>query len=557
MRLRLDLFILTALLWGGWALGSQLMPVWFWFIPGVLTVGFATWLVITALSDRLWAISAGLCPVPRWVWPGLVVGAALLLGLSRLYPIRLIDVPGPVVFALGVACLFTAVSNDPRIAVRDRLPAWILIIIAAGLILIGLAAFAAIATPLTVIFAFALWLFSIQLFLVVPLALYHFLTERTADTEFALSDDLPMVSVLIPAYNEEDTIEGTIEAVLASTYPAGLLEIVVIDDGSTDATNRIAASYRDRGVQVYRRPNGGKHAALNLGLRCSSGEIVVTVDADSRIAPEAIGEMVAQLQLDDDVGCVGGTVRVANTDSALTRLQALEYAFDINTSRRAFSVLDVVPIMPGCMSGFKRRALEDAGGFSPDTVAEDFDVTIELLKNGWHTRHSPSTVWTVAPETIGALRAQRVRWYLGGMQTMWKHRDVFASPDTRFLHAFSLPLRMVSQVFVPLGSVVILFAIGLALLFGDTMFVATMGTFFLVLTCLLMTLAIRIEGESLSLVAYAPLMFVGYKHFLDYAMAVGVLRSTRRPIEPKLDFESFLENWGSRWEVLDSDSSAK
>ncbi|MBZ5513571.1 MAG: glycosyltransferase, partial [Acidobacteriia bacterium] len=182
------------------------------------------------------------------------------------------------------------------------------------------------------------------------------------------------VSVLIPAYNEEETIVETVRAALNSDYP--LQEVIVVDDGSADQTSQRLreAFHDDPRVQVHRQPNRGKPAALDLALSQATGEVIITIDADTSIAPDAISKLVRHFA-DPRVAAVAGNVKVGNRNSWLTRWQALEYITSQNLEKRAFHLLNCIPVVPGAVGAWRAEVVRECGGLSPDTLAEDTDLT--------------------------------------------------------------------------------------------------------------------------------------------------------------------------------------
>ncbi|TGA90908.1 glycosyltransferase, partial [Streptomyces sp. MZ04] len=188
------------------------------------------------------------------------------------------------------------------------------------------------------------------------------------------------VTVLVPAYNEEAGIESTVRSLLASTHRQ--LQIVVIDDGSTDRTAEIAERIRDPRVTVVRQANAGKAAALNTGLAHTRYDYVVMVDADTVFEPDAIHRLIQPLA-HPAVGAVSGNTKVGNRRGLLGRWQHLEYVFGFNLDRRMFEVLECMPTVPGAIGAFRRDALMGVGGVSEDTLAEDTDLTMALWRAGW------------------------------------------------------------------------------------------------------------------------------------------------------------------------------
>jgi len=274
----------------------------------------------------------------------------------------------------------------------------------------------------------------------------------------------PLVTILVPAYNEGKVIERTITSVLGTGYDN--LEVLVIDDGSTDDTSdvvrRVMAT--EPRVRLLQKANGGKANASNAGLAEARGEIVVAVDADTIIMPEAIERLVAHF-VDPKVTAVCGNVEVGNVNSWLTRFQAIEYVTSQNFDRRAFAVLNSISVVPGALGAWRRDAVRDVGGYSHDTLTEDADLTLTVLRKGGRIAYEPRAFGrTEAPESVSALLKQRFRWTYGTYQCLFKHRKAFFRGT---LGWFGLPNMVVFQVVFaalsPIGDLVMV----LSLIRGD------------------------------------------------------------------------------------------
>src|ERR1700689_2762254 len=210
----------------------------------------------------------------------------------------------------------------------------------------------------------------------------------------------PEVTVMIPAYNEESVIVDTVRSALISAYPK--LEILVIDDGSTDRTAELVRSNfgRDPRVRLLLQPNRGKPAALNHALSEAAGDIVVSIDADTIVDPEAVPRLVRHFA-DPKVGAVAGNVKVMNRNKWLTRWQALEYITSQNLEKRAFDLLNCIPVVPGAVGAWRTSVLRDHHGFSGDTVAEDPDLTLTIRRGGWKILYDEDAIGrTEVPETV-------------------------------------------------------------------------------------------------------------------------------------------------------------
>lgn len=278
-------------------------------------------------------------------------------------------------------------------------------------------------------------------------------------------DYKPVVTVLIPAYNEEAAIVQTVTAALACDYPK--LEILVMDDGSTDQTPELVRSNfgNDSGVRMISQANRGKPTALNHGLAEATGEVIISIDGDTIVDPEAIPRLVRHFA-DPRVGAVAGNVKVLNRNRWLTRWQALEYITSQNLEKRAFDLLNCIPVVPGAVGAWRTSVLRDHHGFSGDTVAEDTDLTLTIRREGWKILYDEDAIGrTEVPDTVEALIRQRFRWTFGTMQAVWKHRDAVGKPKYGTLGWIAIPNIFLFQIILPLVSPVIdlLFLLSIAL----------------------------------------------------------------------------------------------
>ncbi len=249
----------------------------------------------------------------------------------------------------------------------------------------------------------------------------------------------PFVSIFVPSYNESATIKAALQALIALDYPR--FEVLVINDGSTDDTLRRARRFEGRhggcAVRVLDKPNGGKWSAHNLAFQRSTGELILCIDADSRLDPQAVRTMVARMA-DPGIDGIAGQMRVRNRNALLTRLQGLEYLIANGAVRTGQGLFGAVLIVPGPIGMFRRSMLEEvwlrysnrsasgtpravAGPFEGDTFAEDFDLSLAILSLGGNIVYEPGAVsFTNAPETPFALLNQRYRWTRGALQVLRK-----------------------------------------------------------------------------------------------------------------------------------------
>ena len=230
------------------------------------------------------------------------------------------------------------------------------------------------------------------------------------------------VDVLVAAYNEAQVIVRTVSSVLASEGVD--VRVIVVDDGSSDETYRLVeeAYGADPRVSLYKKANGGKASALNVALEHATAEVVVGVDADTQLDPNALA-LLARWFVNPDIGAVAGNVKVGNRFNIVTRWQSLEYITSQNVDRRAMSRLNAVTVVPGAIGAYRAEALRQVGGYRSDTLAEDMDLTWRLRIAGWAAQNeNDALAYTEAPSSLGALMKQRFRWTFGTLQCLWKHR---------------------------------------------------------------------------------------------------------------------------------------
>ncbi|MEI6752805.1 MAG: glycosyltransferase [Paludibacter sp.] len=276
-------------------------------------------------------------------------------------------------------------------------------------------------------------------------------------------DYQPKVSIIVPAFNEEVNAVRTVDYLLKSTYPD--IEVIFVDDGSKDSTFDIVskAFEGNERVRVITKPNGGKAAALNFGIEKATGEILVCIDADTILPYDAIARMIPFFS-EEKVGAVAGNVRVGNTVNMLTNWQSIEYTTSQNFDRRAYDAVNAILVVPGAIGAFRKTAMQEIDGFTTDTLAEDCDLTLRMLRAGYIIRScNEALALTEAPENIQSFLKQRSRWTFGMMQSFWKHRDLLFSFKKPNIGLIALPNLLIFNFIIPLFSplVDILFILGL------------------------------------------------------------------------------------------------
>ncbi|GGR79114.1 bi-functional transferase/deacetylase [Streptomyces aureoverticillatus] len=320
------------------------------------------------------------------------------------------------------------------------------------------------------------------------------------------------VSVLVPAYNEAKCIENTVRSLTASDHP---IEVIVVDDGSTDGTARIVEGLGLPDVRVVRQLNAGKPAALNRGLANARYDLVVMMDGDTVFEASTVRELVRPFA-DPRVGAVAGNAKVGNRDSLIGAWQHIEYVMGFNLDRRMYDVLRCMPTIPGAVGAFRRTALERVGGMSDDTLAEDTDITMALHRAGWRVVYAErARAWTEAPETVRQLWSQRYRWSYGTMQAIWKHRRALVErgPSGRFGRV-GLPLVSLFMVLAPLLAPLIDVFLLYGLVFGPTQQTVAAWLGVLTVQAVCAACAFRLDREPMTHLLSLPLQQLLYRQLM-------------------------------------------
>ena len=247
-------------------------------------------------------------------------------------------------------------------------------------------------------------------------------------------------TIAVPAYNEEETITKTIRSLLKLNYPKGKLDIIVVDDGSSDHTFEIASKFSK--IRVFRKENGGKGSALNFALRKAKGELFAALDADSVTSPDALLKMVGYFD-DPEVYAVTPSLKVAPPKTFLQRIQYVEYLFGIFL-RKVFSFLDAIHVTPGPLTLYRKDFLIKTGGFDEHNLTEDIEIALRIQSKNKRIENAiDAEVFTTTPERFKPLFFQRLRWYTGFMNNVFRYKHLF-HPRYKLLGVFILPSAFLS-----------------------------------------------------------------------------------------------------------------
>ncbi|MFE8946228.1 bifunctional polysaccharide deacetylase/glycosyltransferase family 2 protein [Streptomyces sp. NPDC007856] len=348
--------------------------------------------------------------------------------------------------------------------------------------------------------------------LMLLLAGVHARRTRRRDFRWGEEPVTEPVSVLVPAYNEAKCIENTVRSLMRSEHP---IEVLVVDDGSTDGTAGIVEALDLPNVRVIRQANAGKPAALNRGIDNARYDLIVMMDGDTVFEPSTVRELV-QPFADPSVGAVAGNAKVGNKNRLIGAWQHIEYVMGFNLDRRMYDILRCMPTIPGAVGAFRRSALRRVGGMSDDTLAEDTDITMALHRDGWRVVYAErARAWTEAPESVQQLWSQRYRWSYGTMQAIWKHRRALfeRGPSGRFGRV-GLPLVSLFMVVAPLLAPLIDLFLVYGLVFGPTG--KTIVAWFAVLAvqAVCAAYAFALDRERLTPLLSLPLQQILYRQLM-------------------------------------------
>ncbi|WP_345418931.1 glycosyltransferase, partial [Actinomycetospora chlora] len=359
--------------------------------------------------------------------------------------------------------------------------------------------------------------------------------KRRRDPSFSWGEPVTdPVSVVVPAYNEAENIEATVRSILANDHP---LEVVVVDDGSTDGTADLLEDLALPRVRVVRQENAGKSAALNRGVAAAKHDLIVMIDGDTIFQPDTVGQLVAPFA-DPGTGAVAGNVKIANRTRMVPRMQHIEYVVGFNVDRRVQDSWGSISTIPGAAGAFRREAVQEVGGLSSDTLAEDTDLTIALGRAGWRVVYADRALaWTEAPVSAGQLWRQRFRWSYGTMQALWKHRRALRERGASGrMGRLGLAHIGVFHVALPLAAplVDLLFVYGL--IFGDPAVALLLWGSMLVLQVIAGVIAFRMDDEPLGPLWALPVQQLMYRQLMYVVLVQAVV--------------SALTGAGVRWQKL-------
>ncbi len=430
-------------------------------------------------------------------------------------------------------------NNEPEVQDTDKSSKFIKRIIVSGVISVILIAIIIYTLPMTVlsveslieystIVALVIFLFVllIRYFAILVLA-YLYINQYTFQSTNGF---YPFVTIIVPVYNEEKVVADSIKSLLSLNYKN--YEIIIVNDGSTDNTKHVAEQlvgyhkgmYSDIKVSLINKPNGGKSKALNAGIKMARAEIVLCMDGDSQLSPDSIRLAVRHFT-NPEIGAVAGNVKVMNRGKFLTDLQALEYIEGLNMARSAQSFVRLVNIIPGPIGLFRKKAIEEAGFYSSDTFAEDADLTLKILANGWKIYYEPNSIsYTEAPTKLQQLLKQRYRWTRGILQSIRKHKKLMVNPTINFGDTFILWSMFYEALIWPTMNIAAnIFFMVAALAFGFTSLIFFWWAGLALLDLVTALYCVAAEKEEFRLVGYAIVYRMFFILIIDICKAMSTI----------------------------------
>jgi len=276
--------------------------------------------------------------------------------------------------------------------------------------------------------------------------LINFLEKRAAfqSEELKSPHIFPSVTVIVPVFNEEKTVNKTVFSLLKLDYPKDKLKIIIVDDGSTDGTTEIIKRFRhNRRIEIIRKKNGGKYTALNCGLARASSELVGCLDADSFVLPDALKKIVTYFESASTMA-VTPAIKIHRPDSFIRHMQSNEYNLGI-FMKKAFSILEAITVTPVPFSIFRKKVFDDLGPFREAHHTEDLEIAMRMQKNFYRIRNAHNAlVYTIGPGSLRKLYRQRVRWIHGFLRNTLDYRAVFFKRQYGHLGFFMLPMAILS-----------------------------------------------------------------------------------------------------------------
>ena len=254
----------------------------------------------------------------------------------------------------------------------------------------------------------------------------------------------PAVTIVVPCWNEEKTVTGTVNSLLAMDYPQNLLHVILIDDGSTDNTFEILKKFESYpNFIVIHKENGGKHTATNLGIDLAKTEFIGCLDADSFVSPDALKRMMPYFD-DEKVMSVSPSIIVHNPKSIIQWAQKAEYQLSVYT-KKMLGVMGAIHVTPGPFSIYRMKVFRDLGKYRRAHKTEDMEIAYRMQEHGYRIEQChDAIVYTNTPRTAYALYKQRLRWIYGFINNTIDYRRLIFRKEYGYFAYFTVPAGIVS-----------------------------------------------------------------------------------------------------------------
>jgi cellulose synthase/poly-beta-1,6-N-acetylglucosamine synthase-like glycosyltransferase/spore germination protein YaaH/peptidoglycan/xylan/chitin deacetylase (PgdA/CDA1 family) len=380
------------------------------------------------------------------------------------------------------------------------------------------------------------------------LMLFWAFRERIKDKnqhKLPVLEHYPKVSIIVPAYNEEVNVISSLYNLQKQTYPN--FDIIFVDDGSKDKTfSLVQEEFKDNPkLKIFTKVNGGKATALNFGIDNSDAEYVVCIDADTKLQQDAVSYLIAKFlnaKPEENLAAVAGNVKVGNRVNWLTKWQSIEYITSQNFDRLAYANINAITVIPGAIGAFKKEIVEKLGGYSSDTLAEDCDLTVRFLREGYSIGNENRAVAvTEAPENVSQFLKQRFRWNYGILQMFWKQKETFLNPQYKGLGLWAMPNILIFQYIIPMFSPLadLLMIFGLFTENREKIFLYYL--IFLLVDASLALIAFLFEKEKITDIVHVIPQRLVYR----WLMYIVLFRSFRKALKGEMQTWGFLKRTGN------------
>ncbi len=257
----------------------------------------------------------------------------------------------------------------------------------------------------------------------------------------------PTVTVAVPCYNEEKTLDNTVSSLLGLDYPKDKLTIFLIDDGSSDNTWQAMQKFEgNNNIKIFHKENGGKHTALNLALEKNTSEFIGCLDADSLVDSQALKRIMNYFQSDEKTMAVAPSIIVFNPKNILQSAQKAEYDMSIYT-KKMLGFIGGIHVTPGPFSIFRKKVFDDLGPYRKAHNTEDQEIALRMQENGYKIDHCPDAyVYTISPNSVAKLYRQRKRWIYGFIRNLVDYRRLLFKKRYGSVALFTLPSGLLSVV---------------------------------------------------------------------------------------------------------------